>query len=86
MTTMPVSDIIPPLNQGRVEIMAFLRPKSVWVSWKPARKRWEVGLTWNGKKYRWYQFNGIPNYTEDIANELAGQIRAEIRKGKTSLM
>lgn len=61
--------------------MAFLRPKKVWITWKPERKRWEVGLCWNGRKYRWYQFLGISNYTEEIANEMAGQIRSEMRKG-----
>lgn len=80
MTAPLKSAMIPSFKNGD-EIMAFLRPKKIWVSFKPARKRYEVGLCWNGKKYRWYQFLGIPNFTEDIANEMAGQIRAEMRKG-----
>lgn len=58
----------------------MLRPKSVWITWKPRLKRWEVGVQWHGRPERFYQFQGIPHISEEIAEEHASEIRTEIRK------
>lgn len=58
----------------------MLRPKSVWVTYKPKLKRWEVGVQWHGHPERFYQFHGLSHTSWEIAEEHASEIRTEIRK------
>lgn len=58
----------------------MLRPQSVWISWKPKRKRFEVGVSWHGRKERFYQYDGIPHIVREVAEDHAGAIRREIKK------
>lgn len=57
----------------------MLRPKKVWVTWKPKRKRYEVGVWWHGKAEVFYQYEGVPHLTQEIAELHRGEIEAEIK-------
>jgi len=75
MLTQPNPNNIHSQQKGVVDM---LRPKKVWITYKPHLKRWEVGLYWHGKAERFYQIKGYPLYTEELANELAGDIRSDL--------
>lgn len=57
------------------------RKRSVWITWKPERKRYEVGVHWQGRKYRFYQYDGVPHASREVAQDHAGAIRREIKMG-----
>jgi len=69
-------------------VLDMLRSKKVWVTWKPAKGRWEVGFNWQGRKYRKYSwlFEGqrirFSRENKAIADEFANQVRAEMRPNK----
>lgn len=79
MLTLPLKNVIPLSQEGG--ILKMLRPRSVWISWKEKRKRWEVGVSWHGKKERFYQYDGMAHTCIEIATDHAGAIRSEIKKG-----
>ena len=63
----------------------MLRPRSVWVTWKADRKRWEVGFWWEGRLWRFYSWAFQGNrfvFTKEnkaIAEEFANHVRARMR-------
>jgi integrase len=59
--------------------MKMLRPRKCWVTWKPQRKRYEVGIWWQGKAEVFYQWEGIPHITQEIAQKHAEQIESELK-------
>ena len=60
-------------------VMDMLRPKKAWITYKPTLKRWEVGLFWQGKPERFYQWEGIPHTEESIAEKHKEQIESELK-------
>lgn len=63
----------------------MLRNKSVWVSWKEGRQRWEVGFWWEGKQYRYFSWMfqeqkwSFTRPRKELAEEFAHHIRALMR-------
>ena len=90
LTPFPISAKISP-NSQEGGILAMLRPRSIWVTWKPGRGRWEVGFWWEGKLYRFYSWEFQGNrftFTEAnraIAEEFANHIRARMRPNEQGI-
>jgi integrase len=62
----------------------MVRTKSVWVSWRPAKRRFEVGFRWEGELFQFYSWEirvgkRIPLKTREIADEYANHIRTLMR-------
>lgn len=69
----------------------MLRPRSVWVTWKPDRQRWQVGFWWEGKQYQFYSWNFQGNrfrFTKEnraLAEEFANHIRSRMRPNEQGI-
>ena len=62
----------------------MVRNKSVWVSWRPKKKRFEVGFWHEGELFQFYSWEirigkRIPLKTREIADEYASHIRSLMR-------
>jgi integrase/recombinase XerD len=63
----------------------LMSTRSVWVSWRDARKRWEVGFKWEGRNYQFYswEFQGrrfaFTKENKHIADEYAAHLRSLMR-------
>jgi len=59
--------------------------RAVWVSWREARQRWEVGFTWEGQTYQFYSWKyqdrrfPFTSQNKYIADEFAAHIRSLMR-------
>jgi len=81
----PEISTIPPLIIEKEELAMLRGKKSVWVTWKEARQRWEVGFWWEGKQKKYYswEFQGqkwiFTKQRKEIAEEFASHIRSLMR-------
>jgi len=75
------SNVVSPQERGDFP----MAPRSVWVSWREARQRWEVGYSWEGRTYQYYSwlYQGtrfsFTNQNKNIATEFAAHIRSLMR-------
>jgi integrase/recombinase XerD len=76
-------------NEG--EVLAMLRPRKVWISWKESKKRWEIGFYWEGKPKRYYSwvFQGQRfSFTKEnrfVAEEFKNHILAKMRPNEQGI-
>jgi len=82
-----------PLNQTQAGgVLAMVRSKNVWVSWRKSRARWEVGFNWEGRKYRFYSWmfqgirHGFTRKNKVIAEEFANHLRAKMRPNRHGII
>lgn len=63
----------------------LMAPRSVWVSWREARNRYEVGFFWEGRTYQFYSWSyqgrrfAFTKENKYIADEFAAHIRSLMR-------